>query len=372
VSSSLRTLALTALFAMGASVTLAQEADPLAAPAHEKAEPARERAEPAAERAEPEPGESTEGTTGKNRSRAGRDGRAVSARHARMVVRRAALARAEAEAAAKAAPTLEPLQVGEAEPKAENSPSEKPAAAVDALPALAGGLDALPAIAPVHEQGVPEHVGAAGVPVQQAAAHEASATAAGHGEHGTERDEHGTEHGEHGAEHGESAGFSVGTFALQLFNFGILLFLLIWFGGRAMNKSLRARHEQLKGDINESARLRDEATRKFKAQDQRVEDLEKEVAALRASMKQDAEREQARLMEGARERAKRISDDMRFQLNQQVKEAESSLRAEVASASVKLAEELVRKSLTTEDERRLAREFVAGFDMPSGPTGEVR
>jgi F-type H+-transporting ATPase subunit b len=138
-----------------------------------------------------------------------------------------------------------------------------------------------------------------------------------------------------------------------------------------MNKSLRARHEQLKGDINEAARLRDEATRKFKAQDQRVADLEKEVAALRASMQQDAEREQARLLEGAQERAKRIQDDMRFQLDQQVKEAESLLRAEVASASVKLAEELVRKSLTTEDERRLAREFVAGFDGPSGPAGEV-
>jgi F0F1-type ATP synthase membrane subunit b/b' len=100
-----------------------------------------------------------------------------------------------------------------------------------------------------------------------------------------------------------------------------------------------------------------------------VADLEKEIAALRASIQQDAEREQARLLEGAQERAKRISDDMRFQLNQQVKEAESLLRAEVASASIKLAEELLRTSLNTDDERRLAREFVAGFDVPVGPGG---
>jgi F0F1-type ATP synthase membrane subunit b/b' len=53
-----------------------------------------------------------------------------------------------------------------------------------------------------------------------------------------------------------------------------------------------------------------------------VADLEKEIAALRASMRQDAEREQARLLEGAQERAKRIQDEMRFQLDQQVKEAE--------------------------------------------------
>ena len=103
-------------------------------------------------------------------------------------------------------------------------------------------------------------------------------------------------------------------------------------------------------------------------------DLEKEIAALRASLRQDAEREQARLLEGAQERAKKIQDEMRFQLNQQVKEAELLLRAEVASASVKLAEELVRKSLNTDDERRLAQEFVAGFagvDGPVGPGGAV-
>jgi F-type H+-transporting ATPase subunit b len=119
---------------------------------------------------------------------------------------------------------------------------------------------------------------------------------------------------EHLADHGEHTGFSTKTFALQLLNFGVLLFILIWFGGRAMNKSLRARHEQLKGDINEAARLRDEAAQKFKAQDQRVADLEKEIAVLRASLRQDAEREQARLLEGAQERAKKIQDEMRFQL----------------------------------------------------------
>ena len=100
-------------------------------------------------------------------------------------------------------------------------------------------------------------------------------------------------------------------------------------------------------------------------------DLEKEIASLRASIQQDAEREQERLLEGARERAKRISDDMQFQLSQQVKEAEALLRAEVASASIKLAEELLRTSLNTDDQRRLSREFVAGFDVPAGPGGAV-
>jgi F-type H+-transporting ATPase subunit b len=267
------------------------------------------------------------------------------------------LTRAEAAASIKSAPPLGPLHVAEAErnAKAQNPPSEKTAAAIDALSPLDGGIDSLPAIAPVSEATAREHEG----------------TVAGHGHEG-----HGEGDAEHLADHGEHTGFSGKTFALQLLNFGVLLFLLIWFGGRGMNKVLRARHEQLKGDIGEAARLRDEAARKFQAQEQRVTDLEKEIAALRAFIRQDAEREQARLLQGAQERAKRIQEDMRIQLDQQVKEAELLLRAEVASASVKLAEELVRKSVNADDERRLAREFVAGFDVPADPQdqgqGEIR
>lgn len=180
----------------------------------------------------------------------------------------------------------------------------------------------------------------------------------------------------HAAEHAEGSGdaehvtFSKKTFALQLLNFGVLLFILIYFGGGAMNKALRARHEQLKNDIGEAARLRDDAKGKFKAQDLRIADLEKEIAALRASLHKDAEGEQARLLEGAQEKAKHIQEELRFQLDQQVKEAELVLRAQVATASMQLAEELVRKSVTPDDQRRLAQEFVAGFGGPTTPGGE--
>jgi len=190
----------------------------------------------------------------------------------------------------------------------------------------------------------------------------------GHEAHGfpTGEDAHGSGHGASGEHEGEHGGFKVGTFVLQLVNFGCLLFILIYFGGRAFNKALRSRHEQLKAEVSDAARLRDEAQQKSAAQDKRLSELEKEITVLRASMRQDAEREQIRLIESAQERAKRIQEDMRFQLEQQVKEAEMLLRAEVASAAVKLAEELTRKAVDMQDERRLAQEFVAGFEGPAG------
>jgi F-type H+-transporting ATPase subunit b len=259
--------------------------------------------------------------------------------------------------AAPAAPV--PAAAAEAVPQAP--PAPQPAQDADVVSLDGGvdggaGLDALPAIAAVYEPPAPIHE-----------THGATA-ATGHAvpaEHGSA---HGSEH-QAGAQHGEHAKFSPGTFALQLLNFGVLLFLLIYFGGKAMNKSLRARHEQLKAELAEAARLREEAQQRALEQGRRLADLEKELSALRASMRMDAEREQARMIEGAQERAKKIQEEMRFQLDQQVKEAELLLRAEVANASVKLAEELVRKSVDPLDQRRLAQEFVAGFDGQGPSTG---
>ena len=78
-------------------------------------------------------------------------------------------------------------------------------------------------------------------------------------------------------------------------------------------------------------------------QEKRLAALEQEIAAIRAGIKQEAEAEKARLIALAEERAKRIKDETTFLLEQQVKEAELTLRREAAQAAVDMAEQLVRK-----------------------------
>jgi F-type H+-transporting ATPase subunit b len=87
---------------------------------------------------------------------------------------------------------------------------------------------------------------------------------------------------------------------------------------------------------------------------------------------EEGDRERARLLAGAEEKAKRIQDETRFQLDQQVKEAELRLRAEVASTAVKLADELLKHSVSPDDERRLAQDFAAGAEAPAEQAGVSR
>ncbi len=169
---------------------------------------------------------------------------------------------------------------------------------------------------------------------------------------------------EHANGHGGHQGLDGKTFAFQLINFGILLFVLIKFGGKAVNQTLRTRHEQLKSDLAEAATLRADAETRLREQDKRLANLEHEIAALRASMRQEAEHEKSRLVAAAEERARRVKDETAFLLQQQIKEAELRFRREVSEAALKIAEDTLRRSVNPEDERRLASSFVTGIDAP--------
>jgi F-type H+-transporting ATPase subunit b len=160
--------------------------------------------------------------------------------------------------------------------------------------------------------------------------------------------------------------------ALQLLNFGVLVFILVKFGGPAIGKALAARHQQLKADLAAAATARAEAEARLKQQEARLAALEQEIEGIRTGVKAEAEAEKARLIAMAEERAKRIKEETSFVLDQQIKEAEARLRREVAQAAVDLAEQMVKKSLGPNDQQRLVDSFVADVAAPApGARGQA-
>jgi len=168
------------------------------------------------------------------------------------------------------------------------------------------------------------------------------------------------EAGEHEAagEQAETPKLDTTKLTFQFINFAVLAAILGFFGGRAINKALLARHQQLKVDLVAAAEARSAAEARAAEQQRRLETLETEIANIRASIKQEAEDEKQRLIAAAEARAKGIAEETKFLLDQQVKEAEITLRREVAEAAVKIAEQLVTKSMAGGDQQRLVDTFV--------------
>jgi F-type H+-transporting ATPase subunit b len=160
----------------------------------------------------------------------------------------------------------------------------------------------------------------------------------------------------------------LGKLGLQLLNFAVLAGILGWFGGKAINKALVTRHDQLKADLVAASEARASAERRAAEQETRLGSLESEIAGLRAGIKQEAEAEKQKLIAAAEERGKRIGEETKFLLDQQVKQAEASLRREVAEAAVKIAEQLVTRSFGAADQQRLVDTFVNDASLPPGRT----
>jgi F-type H+-transporting ATPase subunit b len=167
-------------------------------------------------------------------------------------------------------------------------------------------------------------------------------------------------HREAAAEHAEEAPSINGKkLALQLLNFGVLLAILIKFGGGAINKALASRHEQLKAEVAAASEARAQAEARLKKQEERLAGLEREIAAMRAGIKAEAEVEKAQLIAAAEDRAKRIREETAFAVEQQVKEAQVALRREVADNALRIAEETLRRAVNADDQRRMVEGFMS-------------
>jgi F0F1-type ATP synthase membrane subunit b/b' len=174
---------------------------------------------------------------------------------------------------------------------------------------------------------------------------------------------------EHGGEHEAIPEIHGTRLIAQILNFGAVIFVIVYFGGKAISKMLVTRHEQLKSELAAASEAKAAAEARLAKEEKRLAALEQEITAMRAGIKQEAEAEKARLIEMAEERAQRIREETKFLLDQQVKEAEATLRRDAARAAVDMAEAIVRKSLNAGDQQRMVDSFVSDVAAPAGGGG---
>lgn len=172
-------------------------------------------------------------------------------------------------------------------------------------------------------------------------------------------------HGGGEVEHHGTPAFDWKTFAFQMLNFGILVYILVKFGGGALSKALAERHKQLKTDVEAANRAREAAEATLREQEGRLQSLQEEIATLRANMARSAEADRVRILAAAAQRAEQLKKETAFLLDQQVRAAEQQLRREVAEQALAIAEELLRKRLESSDQQRLVNTFMQDVAGPA-------
>jgi F-type H+-transporting ATPase subunit b len=161
-------------------------------------------------------------------------------------------------------------------------------------------------------------------------------------------------------------------FAMALLNFAIFAGLVVGFGGPKLTSYLRSRHDTIKRDLAEAARLRQEASDKLAEYSSRMAKVNSEVDQLIAEIRADADAEKGRILEDARLQAAALKKDAADRIASEIARARLELEREVVAAAVSAAERILRERTTPADQQAMFDGFVATLNRPAGgkpPTG---
>lgn len=157
-----------------------------------------------------------------------------------------------------------------------------------------------------------------------------------------------------GAEH--DSGF--GALAWSILNFAILIFILYRFGVKKVYGYLKKRQDEIKSKLETAEKARNEAEEKAGIYREKLESIEKEIQQIIAGVKEDGEAEKKRIIESAQDASRQIKLEARKAAEEEFKRASAMLREEMVSLSVQLAEEIVRRNLTPDDQHRLVKQYL--------------
>ncbi len=161
----------------------------------------------------------------------------------------------------------------------------------------------------------------------------------------------------------EGGGGGLGEIVWRTINLAILILLLYWFGRNMVGGFFRERRERIRKSIEEAEQARAEAERKHREYSKRLANIEKQIEAIHAELREEGERERDKIIEEATRFAERIKEQAKLAAEQEAKKVMERVRGEVADLLVGLAEERLEKELTEEDQKRLVEDFLKRVEL---------
>ncbi len=145
----------------------------------------------------------------------------------------------------------------------------------------------------------------------------------------------------------------------HLINFVLIVSLLTFLLRSKIRDALANRALRIKTSIDESNQRRKAAQQRFEELESRLEGFESELASMKADAVAKSEADHKMIVERASVDAKRIAEAAQRSIRDETDRARHALRREVAELSVDLAREKLSKTVNTDDQSRLAGDFVA-------------
>ncbi|MAQ16657.1 MAG: hypothetical protein CMN30_17920 [Sandaracinus sp.] len=151
-----------------------------------------------------------------------------------------------------------------------------------------------------------------------------------------------------------------------------LFYALLFKKGKAVSAALVSRRREIEEHLAEAQRLKAEAEAKKAEYSERLAALDGQLETLRADMVRAGEKERDRIVAEAESKAASIRKDVEFTIQQRMKQLREDLAAEMATAAIAAAEEVLRSETQPADQQRLAESYLKSLATAGTSTKETQ
>ena len=185
-----------------------------------------------------------------------------------------------------------------------------------------------------------------------AAEHSAAVTAEEHASGVEEHEGHGAEH------HPMITATRLKDLFWRTVNFIALVIILVKFLAKPIGSGLSGRRRQIREELDALQLKRNEAERSYKEFESRLAGMEKEMDTVVEKAVAMAEDEKVRILNEAEQSAEDIKRQAEAAVEGAIVEAKRKLQEEVAEQAAAMAEELIVKNLTPEDQVTITEQYL--------------
>jgi F-type H+-transporting ATPase subunit b len=164
---------------------------------------------------------------------------------------------------------------------------------------------------------------------------------------------------------------SVGLMVWTLFLFGISMLILSKVAFPRIAEALDKRQKAIEEAIDTADRTRKEADELLAEYRERLTAARQQADDIVARARKAGEQQEADAVAGGKRRREELLEQARKDIETETRRAIQEIRAEVADLTILATEKVTRKTLTSDDQRRLVDEAVAELDF-AALSGEER
>ena len=164
----------------------------------------------------------------------------------------------------------------------------------------------------------------------------------------------------------------IGLMVWTLFLFGVSMFILSKVAFPRIAEALDKRQKAIEDAIDTADRTRKEADELLAEYRERLTAARQQADDIVARARKAGEQAESDLIVKGKERREELLEQARRDIEAETRRAIQEIRAEVADLTILATEKVTRKTLTTEDQRRLVEEAVAELDFAALSAGEER